>query len=271
MEKPPRITEDVDLDRPSPARMYDYFLGGSHNFKVDRDMAEQIIQRNPDVVVLARANRAFLRRAVRFMISEGVAQFLDIGSGIPTVGNVHEIAHRTNPTAHVVYVDIDPVAVAHSRAILKGQTNAAVVRADLRRPETILDAPEVARLLDLSQPLGLLLVAVLPFLPDDEQPQRAVAQLRDALCAGSYLAVSHPVLSRAALADVDEAKAFYEQRAARLAGPRSVAEVAAFLGDFQLVEPGLVYVPQWRPDSPDEVDDHSQRFAAIVGGVGRKP
>src|SRR5215470_9279763 len=187
VDRPAWVTEDIDLDRPSIARVYDFFLGGSHNFAVDRAMAEQLLTLAPDVAEIMRANRAFLRRAVRFMVGEGINQFLDIGSGIPTVGNVHEVAQAADPDARVVYVDIDPVAYAHSRAMLKGNDKVVIVRADLREPDVILGSPEVAQLLDLSRPVGLLIVSVLHFIEDSLEPQPAVARLREAMPSGSFL------------------------------------------------------------------------------------
>ncbi len=267
MERPSWVTEDVDLDRPSVARVYDYFLGGSHNFAVDREMAEQLLRLAPDAAEVMRANRAFLRRAVRFMIDEGITQFLDIGSGIPTVGNVHEIAQKANPAINVVYVDIDAVAVAHSRAMLEGQSNTAIVRADLREPAAILAADEVTRLIDFSRPVGLLIVSVLHFLADDGHPQEATAQLREALPPGSLLAISHSMWG--ARPETAEVEKLY-QRSTNQVIPRTAEEIAAFFGDFDLVEPGVVFLPVWRPDSPDDVDDHPERFVSLAG-VARKP
>src|SRR5262249_8430919 len=158
----------VPLDRPSAARMYDYFLGGHHNFEVDRKAADQATAIWPEMPLVLRANRAFLRRAVRFMVGQGIDQLLDVGSGIPTVGNGHEAARRINPAVRVVYVDNDPVAVAHSRALLQASTDAAIVQADACRPEEILGHPDVARLLDFKKPLGVLVVALLHFVVDDD-------------------------------------------------------------------------------------------------------
>lgn len=267
MERPSWVTEDVDLDRPSVARVYDYFLGGSHNFAVDREMAAQLLKLAPDAADVMRANRAFLRRAVRFMISEGVTQFLDIGSGIPTVGNVHEIAQKADPDTKVVYVDIDPVAVAHSQAMLADQPNTAIVRGDLREPAGVLAAPEVERLIDFSRPVGLLIVSVLHFVGDEDSPQAATAVLRDALASGSYFAISHG--ARASRPESAQVEQLY-QRSTHQVVPRSAEEIAEFLGEFRLVEPGLVFLPAWRPDAPDDVDEHPERFVSLAG-VGQKP
>ena len=161
MERPSWAPEDIDLERPSVARVYDFYLGGSHNFAVDRELGRRVIETFPLLPKTLQENRAFLRRAVRFCVEAGIRQFLDIGSGIPTVGNVHEVAQQVDPTIKVVYVDIDPVAVAHSRAILKGNEYATAIRADFRQPEVILSHPELQRLIDLRQPVALLLVALL--------------------------------------------------------------------------------------------------------------
>jgi hypothetical protein len=249
------------------ARVYDYLLGGWHNFAVDREMAAQLLTLAPDAADVMRANRAFLRRAVRFIVSEGVTQFLDVGSGIPTVGNVHEIAQKANPATKVAYVDIDPVAVAHSRAMLKGQENTSIVRGDLRKPAAILADPEVQRVIDFSRPVALLIVSVLHFIADEDDPQGATAQLRDALPSGSYFAMSHGAWAdRQESAQVEE---LYQRTTSQVIA-RPADEIAAFFGDVRLVEPGLVFLPAWRPDSPDEVDDHPERFVSLAG-VGRKP
>jgi hypothetical protein len=263
------VTEDVDLDRPSIARVYDFFLGGSHNFAADRAMAEKLLALAPDAADIMRANRAFLRRAVRFMVSAGITQFLDIGSGIPTVGNVHEVARQANPDARVVYVDIDPVAYAHSRAMLEGDDKAAIVQADLREPDVILGSPEAERLLDLSQPVGLLIVSVLHFISDDLDPQSAVTRLRDAMPSGSYLAISHAVAASRPGDVIERFGRQYDQTGAT-AQARTPEQVAEFFGDYALVEPGLVYLPLWRPDSPSEGDDRPE-WSVSLAGVGQKP
>lgn len=191
MERPAWAPQGIDISVPSVSRIYDYYLGGSHNFEVDREAARKAMEFMPGLPKIMQANRAFMRRAVRYAVQEGVTQFLDIGSGIPTFGNVHEVAQAADSAARVVYVDHDPVAVAHSRAVLDGNDRAAVVTADLRKPRDILAAPEVGELLDLDKPVALLLVAVLHFVEDTDDPQVAVAELRDALAPGSLLIVTH--------------------------------------------------------------------------------
>jgi hypothetical protein len=269
MSTPAWVPADIPLDRPSAARMYDYYLGGSHNFEIDRKAAEQAIAMWPELPLIMQANRTFLRRAVNYLSSEGVAQFLDIGSGMPTVSNVHEVAQRANPAARVVYVDIDPIAVAHSEALLRGNPNAAIIQGDARRPEQILDHPQVRRLLDLRQPLAVLLVALLHFLVDDEEAHRAVRALREALAPGSYLVVSH-----ASYEGMPEKSREHEQLYARMPTPlrmRSRAAIARFFDGFELVEPGIVFLPLWRPEGPHDLFlDQPERCTGFAG-VGRKP
>jgi hypothetical protein len=266
--RPAWAPADIDIARPSPARVYDYHLGGSHNFAADRQAAEQITAIMPELPLIMRANRAFLFRAVRFLARAGIRQFLDLGSGIPTVGNVHEIAQRADPSARVVYVDIDPVAVAHSRALLAGNESAAAVRADLRDVSGVLATPEVRRLIDPTRPVGVLMVAVLHFVPDRDDPAGVVAGYRDAVAAGSFLVLSHAAASedQRAPQGADEATAAYSRNVME-ATLRTRAQVADLLAGFDPVDPGVVYVTQWRPEDTDE---HQPRLAQLAG-VGRKP
>ena len=259
----------TDTRRANVARVYDYLLGGSHNFLTDQDAGRALLAVQPDIRVFAQANRAFLRRAVRFLAAAGISQFLDIGSGIPTEGNVHEIAQRAAPKARVVYVDIDEVAVAHSKALLAGNPIAAVIEGDLREPGKILDQAAAGRLIDFAQPAGLLLNMVLHFLADTDDPWQIVATLRDALAPGSYLVLGHgfaegtPAVSQAATK-------LYNRRVSTDVRVRSRAEILRFFDGFNLVDPGLVQIPQWRPDSPADVPADLSRFWGLVG-VGRKP
>jgi S-adenosyl methyltransferase len=191
VERPAWLSDEFDPDRPNAARVYDYFLGGSHNLAADRKLAAQVLAEIPDAPLVAQANRAFLRRAVLYCIEVGIRQFLDLGSGIPTVGNVHEVAQRAAPESRVVYVDIEPVAVANSRAILAGNDRVAVLQADIRDADRILNDPGLQRLLDLDRPLAVLMVSVLPFIPDADDPVRIVARFRDAITSGSYPGQRH--------------------------------------------------------------------------------
>lgn len=268
MERPTWAPPEVDLDRPSPARIYDYLLGGSHNFACDRELANQIVSAAPEIIPTAHANRAFLRRVTRFLAKAGIRQFLDVGSGIPTVGNVHEIAQSIAPDAAVVYVDTDAIAVAHGAAILHGVARTGVIRGDLRQPHELLESETVRSLIDLSQPVALLLVAVLHFLPDDQEPQQAVAVLRDAVPSGSYLVISQNSPPEVASVESQTVLDLYTRNASPI-GLRTREEIATFFGDWELVEPGIVPFPEWRPD-PGEEDDAPRLFPGFVG-VARKP
>jgi len=259
--------EGIDFSRPSIARSNDYILGGSHNFAVDREFARELLTALPDFPLIARANRAFLQRAVRFMVDAGITQFLDIGSGIPAAGNVHETAQKLVPDARVVYVDIDPVAVAHGRQILAGNDHATMIQEDLRRPAAILNHPETRALLDFDQPVGLTLVAVLPSIPNQDDPYDIVAWLRDALPAGSYLTISQGTADERT-EEIQAAREITDRTTTPLT-VRSHAEIMRFFTGFDLAEPGLVWSSQWRPDSLDDVGDHPERLLMLVG-VGRK-
>ncbi|QKG20240.1 SAM-dependent methyltransferase [Actinomadura verrucosospora] len=259
----------IDPSRASVARVYDYLLGGAHNFSADRDIARTLEAIEPQARAIAAANRAFLVRAVRFLAAEaGVRQFLDIGSGIPTQGNVHEIVRGVAPDARVVYVDRDPVAVAHSTALLDGDPNAAVVQADLTRPADILGHPTVRKMIDFGEPVGLLLVAVLHFITDEQDPRGVLAELTAPLAPGSHLAVSHGTHKQ----ETGEAVTKVYRRAVAQGEPtlRTPEEIGAFFTGFDLLDPGLVHGPLWRPDSPGDVPDDPSRFWFLVG-VGRKP
>ncbi|MVO85024.1 hypothetical protein GPA10_09705 [Streptomyces sp. p1417] len=269
MERPDWAPPGIDITMPSVARMYDHYLGGSHNFEVDREAARRAMEFMPGLPKIMQANRAFMRRAVRFCVDESVTQFLDIGSGIPTFGNVHEVAQRADEGARVVYVDHDPVAVAHSRAVLEGNDQAAAACADLRKPRDILGSSEVRDLLDLERPVALLLVAILHFVEDAYDPYAAVAELRDALAPGSLIAVTHasyegiPVPQEQAGGTVGVYKDIRNPLIMR-----SRAEIARFFEGYDMVEPGLVPMPHWRADT-ELVDEDPWSFSGFAG-VGRK-
>lgn len=268
MERPAWAPRSIDISVPSVSRMYDYYLGGSHNFEVDREAARRAMEFMPGLPKIMQANRAFMRRAVRYAAEQGVSQFLDIGSGIPTFGTVHEVAQTARPGARVVYVDHDPVAVAHSQAVLEGNNDAGVVAADLLKPQEILRSPEVERLIDLNQPVALLLVAILHFVEDEDDPYGAVAELGEALAPGSLLVLTHasyegiPLPPERAGGAVD----VYED----IRNPlimRSREEIARFFEGYDMVEPGLVAMPHWRPDTAPE-DEDPYAFSGFAG-VGR--
>lgn len=269
MERPEWAVSDIDLERPSASRVYDYLLGGSHNVQVDRDFAEQMLKLAPEAAEAAHANRAFLRRAVQSLVDDGIRQFLDIGSGIPTRGNVHEVAHRYASDSRVVYVDIDPIAVAHANQILTRQPGTAAIQGDLRQPAAILNHPKVREVLDFDRPIGLLLVAVLHFVPDSQDPGRAVAALRAAVPPGSQLVISHAAwpadVSPAAL----EARESYDQTRTSLI-LRTADAVAAYFDGWPLKAPGLVTVANWRPEErAAESSMRTDRLPALAG-VGVK-
>ncbi len=269
MDRPAWVPEHVDLERPSVARVYDYNLGGAHNFAIDRQVAEQMTAAMPDLPAIHRANRSFLRRAVRFLTEAGIRQFLDLGSGIPTVGNVHEIAQSAAPESKVVYVDLDPVAVAHGQALLAGNDRVVTIQGDLRRPDEVLADPQVCRVLDFTAPIAVLTVAVLHFVSDADDPGGIVARYRDAVVPGSHLVISH--------ATRDGQQRQRAEAAINVAARNSMAgtlrdrvDVGRLFAGFELVAPGLVYTPQWRPDrDANEFDGQTER-AATLAAVGVK-
>ncbi|MFE9774834.1 SAM-dependent methyltransferase [Streptomyces sp. NPDC005931] len=269
MERPAWAPRSIDITVPSVSRMYDYYLGGSHNFEVDREAARRAMEFMPGLPKIMQANRAFLHRAVRFAVDRGITRFLDIGSGIPTFGNVHEVAQAADPAARVVYVDHDPVAVAHSQAVLEGNDQADIVAADLRKPQEILNSHEVRRLIEPNRPVALLLVAILHFVEDADDPYTAVAELREALPPGSMLVLTHasyegiPLPPERAGGAVDVYKDIRNPLIMR-----SREEIARFFEGYDMVEPGLVPMPRWRPDTAPE-DEDPYAFSGFAG-VGHK-
>lgn len=244
----PRL--DIDVERPSPARVYDYLLGGDDNYAVDRDAARRVMEVAPESGTMPRANRDFLGRAVRYLVREcGIRQFLDIGSGLPTAGNVHEIAQSIDKEARVVYVDNDPLAVAHAEALLEGSEGVAFIHADARDPKSILAAPETRRLIYPTEPVGVLMVSLLHFIPDEDDPAGLAARLmRDAL-PGSALAICHVTSVGMPAELATRIDAVYGER---YLIRRDKEEIAAMFAGLPLVEPGLVDVQHWHgnPDAP---------------------
>ena len=255
------------MERPSAARVYDFYLGGFHNFAADREMGRRAVELWPELPEIMQANRAFMRRAIRYATSEGITQFLDIGSGIPTFGNVHEDAQALNSRARVVYADNDPVAVAHSRAVLRGDDRAGIVSADFRSPQDILHSPELGRVLDLDRPVALMLVALLHLIEDKDDPWKAVRELADALAPGSLLVLSHASTDNGPRRDSTALQQVYRSASAPLV-MRSRRHVQQFFEDFELLDPGLVSLPLWRPDGPPDQEDPVV-FSGFAG-VGRK-
>jgi S-adenosyl methyltransferase len=259
---------EIDTTRPHPARMYDALLGGKDNYAADRQAVRQVLKAAPEVRDSARANRAFLQRAVRFLATDsGIRQIIDIGTGIPAAGNVHEVAGQAAPGTKVAYVDNDPIVHVHANALLTGAGTTSIVLGDLRDPEAILAHPKVRELIDFTQPVALLLVAILHFITDKENPARIIAVFRDALPAGSYLALSHATADfRPAAAQT--AAAVYDQATSPVT-LRSHAQIAAFFDGWDLFEPGLVQVPLWRPDGRPPRPKELARIW-VYGGVARK-
>jgi S-adenosyl methyltransferase len=259
----------MDLHDPRMARMYDYGLGGGHNLGTDRELMEQLQTIRPGIQKSIRDNRAFLRRAVLFMIEAGVRQFLDLGAGIPTAGNVHEIAQKAEPSARVVYVDRDPLAVSQFRGLLAGNSRATVIEADIRSPHLALADPEARRLLDLAEPIGVLALCLAHFLTDEEA-DTAFAGYRDLVPAGSMLAVSH-VTEDFPNSKVSEVLAAARKAGSELVRPRSKARIRRLFGDFSLVQPGLVAPCGWRPDPQPHGAAKLEDDGALWAGVATKP
>lgn len=249
------------------ARYWDYLLGGYYNFQADRKVGDWVNQNIPDVRLGALANRSFLRRAVRFMVRQGITQFLDLGSGLPTVGPVHEIAQSMSPSSRTVYVDNDPIAVTHSQSILAENPQACMIEEDIRNIDRILNDPALGRLIDIRQPIGVLLVSVLHFIKDDPQAAEIVRQLRSRTALGSHIVLSHyslddvPDATRASLSHVSKS-------ASDPTKSRSAGEIARFFDGWELLEPGVVRVPLWRPEGPDEILVEEPQRCLGFAGVG---
>ncbi|MEV6443876.1 SAM-dependent methyltransferase [Amycolatopsis sp. NPDC051716] len=263
------VPPGIDTTKPSSSRTYDYLLGGAHNFQADREAAEQAEKVMPGIRDVARLNRAFLGRVVRTLMDLGIRQFLDIGSGIPTVGNVHQIAGEIDPRCRVVYVDRDPIAVAHSKMLLRTSENATIAHGDFTAPDGIFADPELRRL-DFGEPIGLLMVAMLHWIPDAGEPHRLLAEYRRRLPAGSYLAISHMVSDQEGNRMNSLVGTFNQARGHDQATTRTYREVESMFGDFQLIEPGLVGCALWRPGGPGDVSNDPYTNTQLYGGVARK-
>jgi hypothetical protein len=268
-----QVPAGVDTSRPSVARVYDCLLGGDDNFLADQHMVAQLLLTAPAAPRHAHNNRAFLRRVVHFLAAEaGVRQFLDIGSGLPSRGNVHEAARDITASARVVYVDNDPMVLAHGRALLEGEPAATIISGDIRQPEAILASPQVRQMTESGRPLALMLCAILHHLTDEENPGGIAAALCEALPPGSYLAISHlcnPGSEPPGYAEgIAKAEELWSETRLTLRF-RDRDEIVAYFGDFELAEPGLVPLPEWRPSpraSRYEVIGHH----SLIGGVARK-
>ncbi len=256
----------IDTTVPTTARMYDFWLGGHDNFAADRAAALKVSEAAPEAQLMAVENRRFLRRTVRYLTADaGIIQFLDIGTGLPTQGNVHQVAQDVNPAARVAYIDNDPMVLAHSRALKTGG-NTVVIEADLRDPQAILDHPGARKLIDFGQPLAVLLVAVLHFISDDDDPPAILAAIRDAIPPGSYLVLSH--VSGDIRRESAAHAAVHYKKVASGATLRGREEILRFFAGLELIEPGVVQVPYWHPDGPEP---HDAGKVWILGGVGRSP
>ncbi|HEY7262718.1 MAG TPA: SAM-dependent methyltransferase [Trebonia sp.] len=265
------LPPEIDTSRPHQARIYDYGLGGKNHFAADRAVADKVLESWPAIRTGARENRAFLGRAVRYLVEEaGIRQFLDIGTGLPTTDNVHEVAQRAAPSTRVVYVDNDPLVLAHARALLtsapEGRT--AYIQADLRSPEKILAAPVVREVLDFSQPIALMLVAILHFVQDEDRPAELIKTLTSALPSGSYLVSSHVTKEHDPIGPAVGERAYRESgMSAQMRDSDTFAELV-FSG-LEMVPPGVVLVSEWRPDGTGPRPTPAE--VSFYGGVARKP
>ncbi|MEW9534301.1 SAM-dependent methyltransferase [Microbispora sp. NPDC049125] len=233
---------------PNAARMYDYFLGGKDHFPADREAADRVLRYVPEIPLGIRENREFLVRAVRFLAERGIRQFLDIGAGLPTQRNVHQVVAEVAPGARTVYVDNDPQVLAHARALLQSSPLVKVVEGDLRRPREILDHPDVRDHLDFGRPVAVLLLAIVHFIPDSDDPRGIIAELRSALAPGSYMAISHVAVDERPEA-APRVERVYQNASAQFVA-RMTGEIAPFFDGLDLVEPGIVNLHEWRPDHP---------------------
>jgi hypothetical protein len=247
-----QVPPGVDVTKPNVARVYDYHIGGKDNYAIDREVGDEILQLVPEARESGREHRAFLRRAVRYLTTEaGIRQFIDIGSGLPSHGNVHEIAQEINPAARVVYVDNDPVVVVHAEALIGETDTTRIVAADLRDPDGFLGDARVREFIDFSRPVGLLLMAILHHVADEEDPAGIMARFRAELATGSHLAISHfcnPGAERPEDAKLAEASEKQFKEKFGTGRWRTREEILAYFGDFRLLEPGLVPLPLWHPD-----------------------
>ena len=259
------IVDGIDLNRPSVARMYDYLLGGYHNFEIDRVMIEKSRELYPDVALAAQVGRAFLRRAVSYLLAKGITQFIDIGSGIPTSGHVHQILQAANIDGRVVYVDIEPTAIAHGKAILRDNPNAIALLENARNPEKIFAQIEESGIIDFEQPLALLFISLLHFIEDVDESRELLVRYRNRLAPGSYLAFTYGTTegtppgileSFSKLSEASSTKAYYRNR----------DEIFGIFKGYKFEDPGIVYAPLWHPEGPHDIFlDHPERSLIYAG------
>jgi hypothetical protein len=253
----------ADAKVPSPARVYDYLLGGKDNYEIDRMVGDRLLSVAPDTRLVARANRAFLKRVVEYVSGQGVRQFIDLGTGIPTSPNVHEIARQVNPDAKVVYVDNDPLVKVHNDALLATDPGVITLEADIRDPAAVLDSAEVQGLIDFAEPIALLMITVLHFVSDEENPTGLIGAFYDLMVPGSFLAISHS----SSLSDPETLKQLSMATAGTPAQStfRSPAEIERMFAGFEILEPGVVRIQDWRPDL-----DYPDTKLNVQAAVGRK-
>jgi hypothetical protein len=259
----------IDPTKPSVARMYDYYLGGKDNFASDREAAQKIIEILPNLPEIARENREFLIRAVTYLTQQGVRQFLDVGAGLPTQRNVHQVAQESAPESRVVYVDNDPIVLVHARAILAENERVIAVDADMRDPEALVRHPKIRKHLDFSQPIALLMLGVLHFVPDDDEAAQIVTALREPLVPGGYLVISHGSVGEIAEDQAEEGRKVFDRTSIPGTKSRSLDQVRTFFDGLDLVEPGVVPLHEWRPDG--EYPPVREGNVGALGGVARVP
>jgi hypothetical protein len=269
MVLPVEAADEQGVAKPSIARVRDYWLGGWHNSELDRGFADRTAMCAPHIPYLVRAQRALLGRVVRYLVGQGVRQFLDLGSGLPTLGHIHEVAQGIDPASRVVYVDNDSGVVDDGRQLIAGNENAVFAEADIREPSRVLNAPEARRLLDLTKPVAVLAIATLQHIPDSDDPGAMIAVYREAMCPGSYLGVSHYGLDEQLAAGY---KLFDEMNLGKRpeVSLRDLTSVSILFTGLEIVSPGIVPLVLWRPDPDDELGHHPERHPVYVG-VGRKP
>ncbi|MFF3671434.1 SAM-dependent methyltransferase [Microtetraspora malaysiensis] len=259
---------EFDPNTPNAARMYDYYLGGKDNFPSDRAAAEQVLRYVPEIPIGIRENRAFLQRAVRFLAEQGVRQFLDIGAGLPTQQNVHQVVAEVAPEARTVYVDNDPQVLVHARALLQDSPQVVVVEGDLRQPGEIMNHPEVRGHLNFDEPIAVLLLAIVHFIPDSDDPLGIIAQIRSALPPGSHMVISHVAVDERP-ESAPPVEGIYRRASAQFVA-RVSSEIEPFFDGLDMVEPGVVNLHEWRPDSPvlaPRLETVKSYFLCGVGSV----
>jgi len=265
LASPALTLSDIDPNKPSPARIYDFWLGGSQNFAADREVGQRIAEAMPHLPIAARANRAFLSRVVHHLVADlGITQLLDLGSGVPAAGNVHEVARAHNPEANVIYVDVDSVAIAHARSLLEDLPGCEAILADVRSPATVLGHPLLQATLDLKQPVAVLMFAVLHFVPDEGAPEEIVRDFMQATVSGSYLAISHGVPDVHDPGTQQDAADSYAARTGIPFVARTPEQLSTWFTDLELMPPGLVSIDEWMPEPLVEPRENPLIYGALA-------